>query len=133
MFVHHTGDKAMNGILDNDEDPGGDEEEVLRQVEGQWCSKDDDEARMRLAAEVYCLIEKLALDGQEGVGESNINQASRILENYTEASHTEVSIPGHNKLWIQRNLAIQSKGAPLSSQGFTTSCRGTQPQHEPAP
>ena len=122
----------MNGILDNDEDPR-DEEEALREVEGQWCSKDDDEVRMRLAADVYCLIEKLALDGQEGVGESNINQASRILENYTESSHTEVAIAGHNKLWIQRNLAIQSKGTPLSSQGFTTSRRGTQPLHEPAP
>jgi len=94
-----------------------DGEGALQAMNKQWLNGEGEQGdTIRMAAEVYKLMENFSREGR-GVDTKNINQASGVLENHTQESSTEVAISGHNRLWIERNLAIQSKGQPFSSQG----------------
>jgi len=104
-----------------------DGEGALQAMNKQWLNGEGEQGdTIRMAAEVYKLMENFSREGR-GVDTKNINQASGVLENHTQESSTEVAISGHNRLWIERNLAIQSKGQPFSSQGtpppLLTVCR----------
>ena len=116
---------AQSSMCDTPPKDYQDGEGALQAMNKQWLNGEGEQGdTIRMAAEVYKLIENFS-EGR-GVDTKNINQASRVLENYTQESSTEVAISGHNRLWIERNLAIQSKGQPFSSQGtppLLTVCR----------